>query len=148
MVLSEGEERNRPGKGPREVFSDKEGFLIRGQGSKKESIRLQANTEQWIKLKSGKFGVVKHVEGEENGKRIFHFWQYEVKNEGSIALRTEDGKDKVYLVIQEGPNGEEDELKPIDMKTYDERDRVAGSSLANALPHWLSALGRLLSGCK
>ena len=148
LVLSEGGKRNRTGKGPREVTSDEELFLIREQGSNFEAILLQANTEQWIKLESGYFGVVKHIEGEESGKRIFHFWQYEVKTEGSIAMRTEDGTDKVYLVIEEGPNGEEDELKPIDMKTYDERARVAESSLANAIPLWLTAIGNFLLGCK
>ena len=148
LVLSEGGGRDRTGKRPREVTSDQELFLIKGQRSNFEAILLDANKEQWIQLKSGKFGVVKRIEGEEIGKRIFHFSQYEVKKGGSIALRTEDGTLKVYLVIEEGPNGEEDELKPIDMKTYDERARVAESSLANAIPLWLTAIGNFLLGCK
>ena len=77
---------------------------------------------------------------------------YEVKTEGSIDMRTENGLEKVYLVIEEGPNGDEIELKPIDTKTYDESKRLAkldkAGKLANAITPWLSALGDLLSGGK
>ena len=75
-----------------------------------------------------------------------------MKNEGRIDLRTENSLEKVYLVIEEGPNGDEIELKPVDTKTYDESAKVAkldkAGKLSNAIAPWLSALGDLLSGCK
>ena len=99
VLPKEGGERDRTLKGPREVVTDKEVFLITGGRLNFQAILLHADQEEWIKLKSKKFGVVKHIEGDEIGKRIFHFRVYEVKNEGRIDLRTENGLEKVYLVI-------------------------------------------------
>ena len=131
VLPKDGGERDRTEKGPRKV---KEVFLIKGTRSNFEAILLQANKEHWIKLKSGRqFGVVKHIEGEEIGKRMFKFWVYELKKEGSIALRTEDGNGMVYLVIEEGPNGEEDGLTPINTKTYDEKAKVSKLDKAGKL---------------
>jgi len=143
------EEKDRTGKAT-EFISNKERFLITGGRLNFQAILLQANEQEWKKLKSRRFGVARHVEGEETGKRIFQMRVYEVKTEGRIDMRTENGEEKVYLVIEEGPNGDEIELKPVDTKTYDESKRLTrpdiAGKLSNAITSWLSALGDLLSG--
>ena len=125
-------------------------FLITGGRHNFQAILLHADREEWIKLKSKRFGVVKHIEGDEIGKRIFHFRVYEVKCEGCIDIRHENDREKVYLVTEEGPNGEEVELLPVDTKTYDESTKVASldraGKLANAIGPWINALGDLLMG--
>jgi len=150
VVLPEdGAKKDRTGKAT-EFISNKERFLITGGRLNFQAIRLQANEQEWIKLKSRRFGVARHVEGEETGKRIFQMRVYQVKTEGRIDMRTENGEEKVYLVIEEGPNGDEIELKPVDTKTYDESKRLTrpdiAGKLSNAITSWLSALGDLLSG--
>ena len=125
-------------------------FLITGEKHNFQAIHLDADREEWIKLKSKRFGVVKRIDGAEIGKRIFQFRVYEVKCEGCIDLRHEDGREKVYLVTEEGPNGEEVELLPVDTKTYDESTRVTSLDravkIAKAFSQWISALGDLLKG--
>merc|ERR1712055_173915 len=151
VVPAQGKEKDLSGKKPREFFSYREVFLITGERQNFQAILLDAYSEERIRLKSKKFGVVKHIEGkDELGKRIFHFRVYEVKREGSICLRHEDGRDKVYLITEEGPNGEEVELRPVDLQTYDERKYISSldkaGKRANAICPWLSALGDLLAG--
>jgi len=151
VVPAQGREKDLSGKKPREFFSYREVFLITGERQNFQAILLDAYSEERIRLKSKKFGVVKHIEGkDELGKRIFHFRVYEVKREGSICLRHEDGREKVYLVAEEGPNGEEVELRPVDTKTYDESAKVTSlvraGRLANAITPWISAIGDILTG--
>jgi len=150
VVPAQGTKKDRVGKKPIEFVSDREVFLITGVSKNPEAKLLTANDEDWITLKSKRFGVTKHIEGEELGKRIFHFRVYEVKREGCICLRHEDGRDKVYLITEEGPNGEEVELRPVDLQTYDERKYISSldkaGKRANAICPWLSALGDLLAG--
>jgi hypothetical protein len=105
------------GRSPRGIASDKEIFLITGGRFDFTSILLRANTEEWIKLKSKRFGVVQDIEGETSGSRIFQVRIYEAKKKGSISLRTVDGANKVFLVPEEG---EEEPLTPVDTKKYDE----------------------------
>ena len=66
---------------PREFFSSQEVFLITEKRDNFQAILLHANQEEWIKLKSKRFGVVKHIEENGIGKRIFHFRVYEVKSD-------------------------------------------------------------------
>jgi len=149
VIPAQGAKKDK-GKKPIEFVSDREVFLITGVSKNPEAKLLSANDEDWITLKSKRFGVTKHIEGEELGKRIFHFRVYEVKREGCICLRHEDGRDKVYLITEEGPNGEEVELRPVDLQTYDERKYISSldkaGKRANAICPWLSALGDLLAG--
>jgi len=149
VIPAQGAKKDK-GKKPIEFVSDREVFLITGVSKNPEAKLLTANDEDWITLKSKRFGVTKRIEGEELGKRIFHFRVYEVKREGCICLRHEDGRDKVYLITEEGPNGEEVELRPVDLQTYDERKYISSldkaGKRANAICPWLSALGDLLAG--
>merc|ERR1719315_946800 len=128
------------GKKPKQFICDREVFLITGG----KAIHLDANSKETIKLKSKKFGFSKHIEGDEFGKRIFHFREYEVKMEGSICLRHEDGRDKVYLVAAEGQKGEE--LLPVDTGVYDESKQVTSLDKAKAFGPWVSALAGFFSG--
>jgi len=129
---------------PKQVISYREVFLITGG----KVIHLDANSKEAIKLKSKKFGFSKHIEGDEFGKRIFHFREYEVKREGSICLRHEDGRDKVYLVAEEGQNGEE--LLPVDTGVYDESKQITsfdkGCKISKAFGPWVGALASFFSG--
>merc|ERR1712215_283463 len=134
---------------PKQVISYREVFLITGERQNFQAIHLNANSKVPIKLKSKRFGVVNHIEGKDQiGKRIFHFQVYEVKREGSICLRHEDGGEKVYLVAEEGQNGEE--LLPVDTKTYDESTKNSsfdkGCKLSNTVSSWFGAIGSLLTG--
>merc|ERR1719495_1223560 len=136
-------------KKPKQVISYREVFLITGERQNFQAIHLNANSKAPIKLKSKRFGVVNHIEGKnEIGKRIFHFQVYEVKREGSICLRNEDGGEKVYLVAEEGQN--EKELLPVDTKAYDESKQVTslekGCKLSNTISSWFGAIGSLLTG--
>ena len=54
-----------------------------------------------------------------------------MKSEGSIDLRSENCREKVFLVTEEGPNGDEVEPKPVDTKTYDESQKVASLDRAS-----------------
>merc|ERR1711909_31025 len=150
VVPAQGAKKDRVGKKPIEFRSYKAVFLITEGSNSPETKHLDANDEEWIKLKTQRFGIVKHIEGEELGKRIFHFRVYEVKREGCICLRHEDGRDKVYLIIEEGPNGEEVELRPVDLHTYDESTKVSSLDkrykISKAMSSWVGAFGSLLSG--
>merc|ERR1712215_61046 len=130
---------------PKQVISYREVFLITGERQNFQAIHLNANSKVPIKLKSKRFGVVNHIEAkDEIGKRIFHFQVYEVKREGSICLRHEDGGEKVYLVAEEGQNGEE-LLPPVDTKAYDESKQVTsldkGCKISNAISAWVNGIG-------
>merc|ERR1719154_493421 len=94
---------------PRGFTSDKEILLITGGRFNFKTILLKANTKEWIKLKSKRFGVVREIEGE-SGSRVFQVRIYEVKKKGSISLRTVDGDNKVFLVTD---GGAEESLTPI-----------------------------------
>jgi len=150
VIPAQGAKKDRVGKKPIEFRSYKAVFLIT-EGSKYPEVKhLDANDEEWIQLKTKRFGIVKHIEGEELGKQRFHFRVYEVKREGCICLRHEDGRDKVYLVIEEGPNGEEVELRPVDLHTYDESTKVftldRRYKISKAMSSWVGAFGSILSG--
>jgi len=142
VVPAQGQDKDFAfaGKKQKQVISYREVFLITGG----KLIHLDANSKETIKLKSKNFGFSKHIEGDEFGKRKFHFREYEVKREGSICLRHEDGRDKVYLVAEEGQNGEE--LLPVDTKTYDESKQVTSLDKAKAFGPWVSALAGFFSG--
>ena len=133
------------GRSPRGIASDKEMFLITGGRLNFTSILIRANSEEWIKLKSNRFGVVQDIEGETSGSRIFQVRIYEVKEKGSISLRTVDGTNKVFLVPE---GGEEKSLTPVDTKKYDES--MNASKKLGPLDHarkilpFLNTLARLL----
>ena len=54
-----------------------------------------------------------------------HTTIFKATKEGAIELRTEEGKLKVFLVIEEGPNGEEEELEEIKTTSYRESDIIS-----------------------
>ena len=133
------------GRSPRGFASDKEMFLVTGARLNFTSILLRSNSEEWMKLKSKRFGVVQDIEGESSGSRVFQVRIYEVKEEGSISLRTVDGTNKVFLVTEEG---EEKPLTPVDTKKYDE-SLNAGKKLgpldhARKILPFLNTLAKLL----
>merc|ERR1719495_62204 len=135
---------------PKQVISYREVYLITGERQNFQAIHLNANSKVPIKLKSKRFGVVNHIEGkDEIGKQRFHFQVYVVKREGSICLRHEDGGEKVYLVAEEGQNGEE-LLPPVDTKAYDESKQVTsldkGCKISNAISAWVNGIGGLIIG--
>ena len=101
-------------------YTDKKTFLINGSKHSFDAIQLLPNRKSPIILKSKKFGLVDHIEGELR-KRIFQFRVFEVRQVGSIEMTTENGEEKVYLVVTEG---EREELEPINTKTYDETKKL------------------------
>merc|ERR1712183_668328 len=62
VLPEEGAKKDRtgcfPGRAPTEIISNKERFLITGGRRNFQAILLQANEQEWIKLKSRRFGVV------------------------------------------------------------------------------------------
>jgi len=130
---------------PKQVISYREVFLITGERQNFQAIHLNANSKTPIKLKSKKLRVVKHIEGkDELGKQRFHFEEYEVKREGSICLRHEDGREKVYLVAEEGQNGEE--LLPVNTKVFDESKQVTTLDKVKAFGSWFVGLAGFFQG--
>merc|ERR1711915_345796 len=112
------------GRGANRFMSDREVFLINGKRFDFQAIQLFARQVEKIKLKSNKFGLVRHVEGEV-GKRIFHLRKYvvdkEIDNESRIETRTgDDNQQRVYLITGEKPNGKETELEVQKHTTYNE----------------------------
>merc|ERR1711915_281009 len=113
------------GKGAK-FMSDRNVFLINGKRFNFQAIQLFAKTVEKIELKSNKFGLVRHVEGEV-GKRIFHLRRYavdkETEKETRIETRTDDANEeqKVYLISNKNPNGGERELEPVKYTTYKEK---------------------------
>ena len=132
---------------PRGFASDKEMFLIFGGRFNFKTILLRANSKEWIKLKSKRFGVVQDIEGESGpGSRIFQVRIYEVKKEGRISLRTEDGANEVFLVSE---GGVEEPLTPIDTKKYDESlnegKKLGPLDHARKILPFLNTLARFIS---
>merc|ERR1719341_2261856 len=84
------------GRSPRGFVSDKEMFLINGHRFNFQPMELRANSEEWIKLKSNKFGVAQDTEGE-FGSRIFQVRIYKAKKRGSITLRSVNAVNEVFL---------------------------------------------------
>merc|ERR1711915_255449 len=112
------------GKGAK-FMSDKDVFLTNGKRFNFQAIQLFAKTVEKIELKSNKFGLVRHVEGEV-GKRIFHLRRYTVDKETEKETRIETRTDateeqRVYLISDKDPNGGERELEPVKYTTYKEK---------------------------
>ena len=128
---------------PRGFFCDKEMFLITGKEFSFKAIQLKPNQEEQIRLKSNRFGVVQQIEGSELGKRIFHLRLYEVEREGRIERWTENGEDKVFLVID---GGIKIALKPLEKTTYDESKKVTPIEFANAVAPYITAAASFFSG--
>merc|ERR1711936_1137583 len=111
VIPAQGAKKDK-GKKPIEFRSYKAVFLIT-EGSKYPEVKhLDANDEEWIQLKTKRFGIVKHIEG--------------------------------------GPNGEEVELRPVDLHTYDESTKVftldRRYKISKAMSSWVGAFGSILSG--
>ena len=116
--------------------SEKEVFLIHGKSQNFQSLLLKPVWINKITLKSKKFGLIYHTEGDV-GNRIFHVRRYEIPDEMAennlIKVCYIGELTKVILIIEEGPNGEEKELEEIESKAYYERDRTGGKTLSDYL---------------
>merc|ERR1711872_53830 len=111
------------GKGAK-FMSDREVFLINGKRFNFQAIQLFARQVEVIQLKSKKFGLVRHVEGDV-GQRIFHLRKYVVdkENDNGSRIETRTGKDdqqRVFLISDKNPNGGETELESVKYTTYNE----------------------------
>merc|ERR1711909_158181 len=107
VIPAQGAKKDK-GKKPIEFRSYKAVFLIT-EGSKYPEVKhLDANDEEWIQLKTKRFGIVKHIEGEEV------------------------------------------ELRPVDLHTYDESTKVftldKRYKISKAMSSWVGAFGSILSG--
>ena len=125
--------------------SDKEQFIVHGTSTNFECQLLIPDRPEKIRLRSRKFGVVYHTEGE-TGNRVFHVRRYDMPKKrmiaGSMIQMREKGNDtKVVLVIDDGPNGEEIELDDVDSKTFRENERTGKM----ALKDYLSSGGSIAS---
>ena len=127
----------------RGFYCDKKMFLITGKQFSFKAIQLQPNREEPIRLKSNRFGIVQHVEGNELGKRIFHLRLFEVEREGRIESWTENGEDRVFLVLD---GGIKIALKPLELTTYDESKKVTPLEFANALAPYITAAANFFAG--
>ena len=98
--------------------------IVRGGHLNFEPITLEADKKVLVQINFGKFGIVKHVEGEQEGKRIFNIRKYRVKKKGAIRIKKQEAENKVFLV--EDVNGQEIETEqnPVELTTYYERKRV------------------------
>ena len=124
-------------KKPTKLESDKEQFVIHGHSRNFECSLLLPDRPEKIKLKSKKFGVVYHTEGD-IGNRVFYVRRYELpkninKDGTTIQLRSQGNDTKVVLVIDEGPNGEEKNLDEVESKTFRESERTGGMTLKDYL---------------
>ena len=147
------DESKEPGKTDRVsmFYTDRKIFLINGSKHSFDAIQLLPDRKSPIILKSKKFGLVDHFEGELHN-RIFQFRVFEVKQVGSIAMTTENGEEKVFLEVTEG---EREELEPVDTKTYDESKKLTVLDFAVkiakvvnplvGLGAWITGLGDILS---
>ena len=131
--------------------SEKEIFLYHGASENFQSLLLKPERENKVKLKSKKFGIVYHTEGEV-GNRIFHVRRYEIPEDmnesGSVKVNSIGNETKVRWVIDEGPNGEEKQLEEIECKAYYEKDRTGGKTMADYLSTGGSILKIINSTCK
>ena len=131
--------------------SEKEIFLHHGTSENFQSLLLKPERENKVKLKSKKFGIVYHTEGEV-GNRIFHVRRYEIPEDmnesGSVKVNSIGNETKVRWVIDEGPNGEEKQLEEIECKAYYEKDRTGGKTMADYLSTGGSILKIINSTCK
>ena len=131
--------------------SEKAIFLHHGTSENFQSLLLKPERENKVKLKSKKFGVVYHTEGDV-GNRIFHVRRYEIPDDinetGSVKLNNVSNEIKVRWVTDEGPNGEEIELEEIECKAYYEKDRTGGKTMADYLSTGGSILKIINSTCK
>ena len=113
-------------------------FIIHGYSKNFVCQLFIPNRPEKIKLKSKKFGLVYQTEGE-IGNRVFQVKRYELPTkmkdgEPCIQLRTEGNETKVFLVIEEGANGDEKPLDEVESKTYRESERTGGKTSQNYLP--------------
>ena len=110
--------------------------MLHGVSKNFQCQLLKPERIEKIKLKSKKFGIIYHIEGEV-GRRIFHVRRYEVpkqlNNSDVIQIRSEGEEINVVLVIDEGPNGEEVDLEEIESKTYYEGDRTGKMTLTEVV---------------
>ena len=131
--------------------SEKAIFLHHGTSENFQSILLKPERENKVKLKSKKFGIVYHTEGDV-GNRIFHVRRYEIPEDinetGSVKVYNQGDETKVRWVIDESPNGEEKELEEIECKAYYEKDRTGGKTMADYLSTGGSILKIIDSTCK
>ena len=69
--------------------------------------------------------------------------RYQEDREGRLELRKEDGEMEVYIILEEGTNGEEEKLVGITM-VYEESRRRTGMETATGLSNIASNVANLL----
>merc|ERR1711970_689968 len=88
-------------------------WIISGSKRKFTTHLIPKNRNVPIKLKSDSFGLIYHIEGEQQGKRKYQAFRYNVQGIEDISIDTIDGELEVFN------NGEK--LEPADATVYDER---------------------------
>ena len=120
------------GKGGREIWAEKETWLITGSRNNFDPpMMIPQRRLERILVPKGKFGVVTLTVGEGPGAR-YQVRRYQEDRKGHLELRREGGETEVYIILEEGTNGEEEKLKGT-MMIYDETRNRTGMETATGV---------------
>ena len=125
------------GKGGREIWAEKETWLITGSRNNFDPpLKIPQRRLERILVPKGKFGIVDLTVGEVPGSRVpgarYQVRRYQEERSGHLELRMEAGETEVYIVLVEGINGEEEKLKGT-MMIYEEDRRRTGMETATGV---------------
>ena len=141
------------GNGGRKIWAEKDTWLITGSRRNFDSpMKITPGRMERIRLPRGVFGIVTYNAGEEVSGPRYQVRRYQEERVGRLELRREGGETEVYIILEEGTNGEEEKLEGV-LMVYDENRRRTGmetatgvASIAGNIARLLEAIGGLVFG--
>ena len=139
----------------KEFWAEKDTWLITGSTRNfNHPMKITPARMERIRLPKGKFGIVTLTRGEGNraGEELpgprYQVRRYQEERVGRLELRRERGETEVYIILEEGTNGEEEKLEGV-LMVYDECRRRTGLETATGVAGIAGNAAKLLKaiGC-
>ena len=134
---------------PLEIVSDRQLHLITGSRHNFKTLLIPKNQTKRFALSSKKFGIIHNMEGSEISKRVYHVEVFEVKEEGTIDIKTVDNDGtlsyEVTLLNENDQEGPGKELKGV-VDTYDETKNIDKLSQIGNVGTFIGGVGRFIGG--
>ena len=143
----------------KEFLAEKDTWLITGSTRNFDHpMKITPARMERIRLPKGKFGIVTLTRGEGNraGEELpgprYQVRRYQEERVGRLELRRERGETEVYIILEEGTNGEEEKLEGV-LMVYDESKKgtgmekaIKGAGIACNIAKLLKNIGDLVYG--
>lgn len=116
--------------------------FVEGRRNFNSPIKIVPNNIKKIKLSKGKIAIVTHTE-ERKGKnqeeyKVYQVDRYNVKEDGRLKLRTENGAVVLYLIAEDGEERKQDS----EMLVYDESTSESGMDRTLKVSQIIGNLGK------